>query len=112
MLNKLLINGETIYFDKNDKFKTASVSMFTFFPFTETHASERHILASILSNSNEIYKVEKDFNAYCQELYDVYFSFKNTRLGRTGLFNSIVTFVNPSYVYTPVVFDEINASSK
>lgn len=98
MLTKLLINDEIVYFEKNDKYKTVSAGMFTFTPFSEHHASERTILAAILSKSNKIYKKEQDFNIYCQELYDMSLNFKNTRIARTSLFNVITNFINPSYV--------------
>lgn len=98
MLTKFTINDETIYFEKNDKYKTVSFGMFTFTPFTTKFASERTILASILSKSNKIYPKEQDFNIYCQELYDTSINFKNTRIARTSLFNVLVNFINPSYV--------------
>ena len=110
MLTKLLINDEIIYFEKNDKYKTVTAGMFSFTPFTLHHASEKTILASILSKSNNIYKKEQDFNIYCQELYDMSLNFKNTRIARTSLFNAITSFINPSYVGEDkkLLFDVLN----
>ena len=95
---KLLINNNVVYCEKSDKFKTISINMLSFNPFVKTHASERTVLAEILSKSNKFYPKTQDFSIYCQELYDLAFSVKNGRLGRTTTFSYTVNIINPRYI--------------
>lgn len=95
---KLLINNNVVYFEKSDKYKTISINMLSFNPFVKEHASERTVLAEILSKSNKFYPKVQDFSIYCQELYDLAFSVKNGRLGRTTTFSYTVNIINPLYI--------------
>lgn len=98
MVIKKEINNNTLYYDYNDKYKTISLGILIFSDFMKEHLSERSLIASLLAKSNEDYPKEKDFNIYCQELYDLGIVSRVSRVGRTSVWNFNVTIVNPLYL--------------
>ncbi len=97
-INKIEMNGFTLYHIPSDKFKVFTIGAFFYFPFTTEGLAERSLLSSYLTKCNNNFQSKKDFSGY---LTDIYGMTNYATFGKTGLshcMNFIVRSINDKYL--------------
>ena len=97
-INKIEMNGYTLYYIPNKKFKTFTVGAYFFRPLNKDGLVESSILSNMLMKYNQNHPTEQALSKYLEEMYGMSLYVGFNRSGLVNNMNFIVRSVNDKFL--------------
>ena len=97
-INKIEMNGYTLYHIPNKKFKTFTIGAYFFRPLDKKGLVENSILSNILMKYNQKYPSEQKFSHHLEDLYGMSLYVGFSRIGLVNNMNFIIRSINDKFL--------------
>ena len=97
-INKMEMNGYTLYHIPNKKFKTFTIGAYFFRPLDKKGLVENSILSNILMKYNQKYPSEQKFSHHLEDLYGMSLYAGFSRIGLVNNMNFIIRSINDKFL--------------
>lgn len=102
------LNAYKIHFIKTNKFKTIDIRVLFIDEFKKEDITKRNFLFDILNHSTKKYNTKRLLNIKCQELYSLFLTSSNFRMGNFLISRMGVSFLNPKYTDQSMLEESID----
>ncbi len=97
-INKIEINGYTLYHIPNKKFKTFTVGAYFFRPLEKKGLIESSILSNMLMKYNQKYPSEQKLSHHLEDLYGMSLYVGFSRIGLVNNMNFVIRSIDDKYI--------------
>lgn len=104
-IDKLSYNLHLI---KTDKFKTIFFKFVFRDDISKVDITKRNFLTEMLGSSSKNYPTNRLLSIRCEELYNLNYSFSNTRIGNSILTEMTFSIISPKYLGVDITSDSIS----